>query len=109
MPKIIRNDINPTNIKIRPDGTVKLFDFDISRLYKKGQSQNTVLFGTEEFAAPEHYGYGQSEPRTDIYCLGVTMHKMLTGKVLSSEHQSTYTGKLKKIINKCLVIFLGQV
>ena len=99
---IVHNDINPSNIKIREDGSVKLFDFDISRTYKKGQSQNTELFGTEEYAAPEHFGYGQSEPRTDIYCLGVTMHKMLTGQGLSTEHRVTYSGKLKKIIKKCL-------
>lgn len=101
-PPVIHNDINPSNIKIREDGSVKLYDFDISRIYKKGQNQNTTLFGTEEFAAPEHYGYGQSEPRTDIYCLGVTMHKMLTGNGLSDEHRITYTGKLKSIIQKCL-------
>ena len=99
---IVHNDINPSNIKIREDGSVKLFDFDISRTYKKGQSKNTELFGTEEYAAPEHFGYGQSEPRTDIYCLGVTMHKMLTGQGLSTEHRVTYTGKLKKIVKKCL-------
>lgn len=101
-PPVVHNDINPSNIKIREDGSVKLFDFDISRTYKKGQSQNTVLFGTEEFAAPEHYGYGQSEPRTDIYCLGVTMHKMLTGRGLSSEHRIIYKGPLKSIIRRCL-------
>lgn len=101
-PPVVHNDINPSNIKIRDDGSVKLFDFDISRTYKKGQSQNTVLFGTEEFAAPEHYGYGQSEPRTDIYCLGVTMHKMLTGQGLSSEHRIIYKGPLKSIIRRCL-------
>lgn len=101
-PPVVHNDINPSNIKIREDGSVKLFDFDISRIYKKGQSQNTMLFGTEEYASPEHFGYGQSEPRTDIYCLGVTMHKMLTGRGLSSEHRITYDGSLKKVIRKCL-------
>ena len=101
-PPVVHNDINPSNIKIREDGSVKLFDFDISRIYKKGQSQNTMLFGTEEYASPEHFGYGQSEPRTDIYCLGVTMHKMLTGRGLSSEHRITYAGALKNIIRKCL-------
>ena len=103
-PPVIHNDINPSNIKVRDDGSVKLFDFDIARTYKKGQNQNTELFGTEEYASPEHYGYGQSEPRTDIYCLGVTMHKMLTGTGLSSEHQISYTGKLKSIIKKCLEV-----
>ena len=103
-PPIVHNDINPSNIMICDDGTVKLFDFDISRLYQKGKGKNTELFGTEEYASPEHFGYGQSEPRTDIYCLGVTMHKMLTGNGLTSEHRMTYNGKLKNIINKCLEV-----
>ena len=101
-PPVIHNDINISNIMICEDRRVKLIDFDISRLYKKGQSQNTVLFGTEEYASPEHFGYGQSEPRTDIYCLGVTMHKMLTDRGLSSEHRMTYNGKLKGVLTKCL-------
>ena len=101
-PPVIHNDINPSNIMVCDDGRIKLIDFDISRTYKKGNNQNTVLFGTESFASPEHFGYGQSEPRTDIYCLGVTMHKMLTGEVLSNEHRMTYDGNLKNIIKKCL-------
>ena len=101
-PPVVHNDINPSNIMLREDGSVKLFDFDISRLYKQGAAQNTVLFGTEEYASPEHYGYGQSEPRTDIYCMGVTMHKMLTGEILTAEHRMTYGGKLGAILEKCL-------
>ncbi|MBE6728538.1 MAG: hypothetical protein E7562_07845 [Ruminococcaceae bacterium] len=103
-PPVVHNDINISNIMIRDDHNVKLFDFDISRTYKKGAHQNTVLFGTEEYASPEHFGYGQSEPRTDIYCLGVTMHKMLTGKGLGDEHNVLYNGRLKGIINKCIEI-----
>lgn len=101
-PPIIHNDINTSNIMICEDGRVKLFDFDISRLYRKGQNRNTTLFGTEEYASPEHYGYGQSEPRTDIYCMGVTMHKMLTDKGLTNEHRMTYRGRLRGILRKCL-------
>lgn len=100
-PPIVHNDINPSNIIIRNDNSVKIFDFDISRTYKEGVSKNTRLFGTEEYAAPEHYGYKQSEPRTDIYSLGVTMHEMLTGEQLDSQHKITYKGRLKKIIKKC--------
>lgn len=103
-PPLIHNDINTSNIMICDDNNVKLFDFDISRIYNKASNQNTTLFGTEEYASPEHYGYGQSEPRTDIYSLGVTMHKMLTGKSLSNEHKSIYTGKLRNIVQKCIEI-----
>jgi len=101
-PPLVHNDINPSNIMLREDGSIKLFDFDISRLYKQGAGQNTELFGTEEYASPEHYGYGQSEPRTDIYSMGVTMHKMLTGKGLTARHEITYRGRLRPILEKCL-------
>lgn len=103
-PSLIHNDIKASNIMLREDGSVKLFDFDISRIYKDGSSKNTRLMGTHEYAAPEHYGFGQSEPCTDIYSLGVTMHEMLTGTGLDHEHQVTYKGRLTDIIRKCVEI-----
>lgn len=103
-PSIIHNDIKASNIMIREDGAIKLFDFDISRTYKEGSYKNTKLMGTYEYAAPEHYGFGQSEPCTDIYSLGVTMHEMLTGKGLDHEHNVTYQGTLANVIRKCVEI-----
>ena len=103
-PSIIHNDIKASNIMIREDGAIKLFDFDISRTYKEGSYKNTKLMGTYEYAAPEHYGFGQSEPCTDIYSLGVTMHEMLTGKGLDHEHNATYQGALASVIRKCVEI-----
>lgn len=103
-PPVIHNDIKSSNIMMRQDGSVKLVDFDISRTYKEGADKNTRLFGTEEYAAPEHYGFGQSEPCTDVYSLGVTMHELLTGKGLTTERQITYRGSLRKIIGKCVEI-----
>lgn len=103
-PPVVHNDIKTSNIMVREDGIVKLMDFDISRIYKEGANQNTRLFGTEEYASPEHYGFGQSEPSTDIYTLGVTMHEMLTGKGLTNEHKITYKGKLARIIQRCIEV-----
>lgn len=103
-PPIIHNDIKTSNIMIKDDGMIKLFDFDIARLYRMDATKNTRLFGTEEYAAPEHFGYGQSEQRTDIYSLGVTMHEMLTGEILDINHRITYEGILKNILEKCVKI-----
>lgn len=103
-PAIIHNDIKSSNIMVGKDGTVKLFDFDISRTYKEGSYKNTKLMGTYEYAAPEHYGFGQSEPCTDIYSLGVTMHEMLTGVALDYAHNVTYQGRLSNIIKRCVEI-----
>ncbi len=103
-PPIIHNDIKTSNIMVREDGTVKLIDFDIARSYKEGAIKNTKLMGTEEYAAPEHFGFGQSEPCTDVYGLGVTMHELLTGVALTNERKMTYKGSLRKIIQRCIEV-----
>lgn len=103
-PPIIHNDIKTSNIMMREDGTVKLIDFDIARSYKEGAEKNTKLMGTEEYAAPEHFGFGQSEPCTDVYSLGVTMHELLTGVALTNERKMTYKGSLRKIIQRCIEV-----
>lgn len=103
-PPIIHNDIKTSNIMVREDGTVKLIDFDIARSYKEGAIKNTKLMGTEEYAAPEHFGFGQSEPCTDVYGLGVSMHELLTGVALTNERKMTYKGSLRKIIQRCIEV-----
>lgn len=79
MPVIFR-DLKPSNIMLTPEGQVKLIDFGIARFFKPGQRQDTVNLGTPGYAAPEQYGgLGQSDPRTDVYSLGVLLHQMVTG------------------------------
>jgi serine/threonine protein kinase/Tol biopolymer transport system component len=77
-PPIVFRDLKPGNIMITPDGHVKLIDFGIARLFSPGKTADTVQFGTPGYAPPEQYG-GQTEPRSDIYGLGVVLHQMLTG------------------------------
>jgi serine/threonine protein kinase len=79
-PPVIFRDLKPSNIVLTPEGRVKLIDFGIARFFKPGQRQDTVNLGTPGYAAPEQYGgLGQSDPRTDIYSLGVLLHQMMTG------------------------------
>lgn len=98
---IIHRDIKPENVMIDKSGTVKLIDFDAARLFKAYQPRDTSFIGTVGFAAPEQYGINQSDPRTDIFALGVLMNVMLTG-----EHPSKkmYRGKLTKTIETCINI-----
>lgn len=77
---IIYRDMKPSNIMLQPDGSLKLIDFGIAREYKQDSSADTTYIGTKGYAAPEQFGRAQTDGRTDIYSLGVTMYHLLTGK-----------------------------
>ena len=96
--RIIHRDIKPENVMITNRGEVKLVDFDAARIHKPCQGRDTVVMGTVGYAAPEQFGFGQSDRRTDIYAMGVLMNVMLTG-----EHPSAnlYRGRLSKVIETC--------
>ena len=78
-PPIIFRDLKPSNVMIDERGHVFLIDFGIARLFKPGQSHDTVALGSPGYAAPEQYGKAQSTPRSDIYSLGALLHHLLTG------------------------------
>lgn len=78
---IIYRDMKPGNVILTPGGNVKLIDFGIAREYKENNLSDTVSLGTKGYAAPEQFGgMGQTDARTDIYCLGVTMYHLVTGQ-----------------------------
>ncbi|MGN0537658.1 MAG: serine/threonine-protein kinase [Acutalibacteraceae bacterium] len=99
---IIHRDLTPSNIMLSDDGVVKIIDFDISRTEKDNSVRDTRILGTEGFAAPEQFGFGQTNSQTDIYALGVLINFMLTGGKLPSEEM--YSGKMSVIIQKCIQI-----
>lgn len=79
-PPIIYRDMKPANVMLKPDGNISLIDFGTAREYKVTSLEDTTSLGTHGYAAPEQYGgLGQTDARTDIYCLGATMHHLLTG------------------------------
>jgi formylglycine-generating enzyme required for sulfatase activity/predicted Ser/Thr protein kinase len=83
-PPIIYRDLKPSNVMLRPDGRLALIDFGIARFYKPGQNADTAIYGTMGYAAPEQYGEGQSDQRTDIYAMGVLFYHALTGYDVTS-------------------------
>lgn len=98
-PMIVYRDLKAENIMITSQGDVKLIDFNISRSLKEGQKRDTVLLGTAEYAAPEQFGYFQTDNRTDIYAFGVLFNYMLTGK-FPVDYISE--GKYAVLIKRCI-------
>ena len=99
---IIHRDLKPSNIMLTEKNFVKLIDFGIARIFKPDSVADTELMGTREYAPPEQFGLfdlGQTDRRSDIYALGVTL-KTLLGE--------DYDGWLKKILDKCTALEPSQ-
>lgn len=95
-PTIIHRDIKPENI-IYHNNKVTLLDFGIARFLDSRKSKDTLILGSVGYAAPEQFGFQQSNPQTDIYALGKLMNYLLNG---SLEHQNNIPFDLKQIILK---------
>lgn len=110
-PPIIYRDMKPSNIMLKPDGNVTLIDFGTAREFKEKNLADTTCLGTVGYAAPEQFGgMGQTDARTDIYCLGATLYHLVTG-CNPSEHpyemkpireiNPSLSSGLERIILKC--------
>ena len=104
---IIHRDIKPSNIMLSFDGIIKLIDFDASKEFTPNQQRDTELIGTPNYAAPEQYGFAASDPRTDIYAVGILLHELITG-YKPNEINAPYEGRYKKIIQKCISDFIFE-
>lgn len=115
-PPIIYRDMKPKNIMLTPGGNgreenITLIDFGIAREHKSKNVADTTCLGTIGYAAPEQFGgHGQTDARTDIYCLGATLYHLVTGKNPSEppyemkpirEINPSLSKGLEQIIEKC--------
>ena len=92
---IIHRDIKPSNLILQSGGIIRLIDFDAARTVKEHSGEDTMHLGTRGYAPPEQFGYGQTDARSDIYSIGITMRKALPEE---------YDGYLAKIFAKCTEI-----
>ena len=88
---ILHRDIKPSNIMLTKDNIVKLIDFDTARLINPDKTYDTEYLGTRGYAPPEQYGFAQTDIRSDIYALGITLQKL-----------QPKNKKLQKIIKKAI-------
>ena len=79
-PPIIHRDLKPSNIMITNNGIVKIIDYDAAKLQNDNETKDTVLIGTQGFAAPEQYGFSASTVQTDIFAIGKIMEKLFPDK-----------------------------
>ena len=103
--------MKPSNIMLKPDGNLTLIDFGTAREFKEKNLADTVCLGTIGCAAPEQFGrMGQTDARTDIYCLGATLYHLVTGQDPSAppyeigpirQINPALSDGLERIIRKC--------
>lgn len=97
----VHRDITANNIIVSQDGVAKIIDFGIMRCFARNKCADTVILGTTGYAAPEQFGFSQSDAKTDIYAVGVLINVMLTG---GFPNERKVSGSVGKIIGKCIEI-----
>jgi serine/threonine protein kinase len=102
-PPIIHRDVKPQNIIVDEHGLVTLIDFGISRTFDETAQEDTLCLGTRHYAAPEQYGFAQTDPRSDIFSLGVLLLWLLTGKTNTRQARELLPNSwLTHVIGRCI-------
>ncbi len=81
---LIHRDVKPSNVMLTPDGVVKVLDLGLARIDSVDRADLTStgqVMGTIEYMAPEQGDVGRDvDVRSDVFSLGATLFKLLTGK-----------------------------
>lgn len=95
---LVHRDVKPANILLQSNGHIRLIDLGSARLCSVHEAGDTVVIGTQGYAAPEQYGLQSTDFRADVYALGVTMKELLG---------ADYEGRLNDVIDGCTRFIRG--
>ncbi len=128
---IVHRDLKPGNIKIKPDGTVKVLDFGLAKIggtpaaaspensptISMAATQAGVILGTAAYMSPEQARGKEVDKRADVWAFGVVLYEMLTGEKLFQGTDVTDTlaavlrhepdfdrvpAKVRRLLRRCL-------
>jgi eukaryotic-like serine/threonine-protein kinase len=78
-PAIVHRDLKPENIMITDSG-VKVMDFGIAKVLQALSKSTTHSIGTLQYMSPEQIDAAAIDARSDLYCLGLILYEMLSGR-----------------------------
>ncbi len=77
---VIHRDLKPSNVMLLKDRTVKIMDFGLAKMLTETMQENTSIKGTPLYMSPEQIVGEKVDMLSDIYSLGCTFYRMLTGR-----------------------------
>ena len=98
---VIHRDIKPQNIIYTPQKNCILIDLGAARHYRETSAKDTIYIGTAIAAAPEQFGYRQTDVRSDVYALGVLMLYLCTGSYDLARCGEIKNKRLAGIVRRC--------
>ncbi len=99
-PPVIHRDIKPQNVIFTHERTLALIDFDAARRFQIERKNDTVCLGTQATAAPEQFGYQQTDQRADIYSTGILLLYLCTGSYETQDRARIHSRALRRVIEK---------